>query len=693
VHPDSTTKEFSYDTFGNLLQKTDSNGITTFTYNAIYQVQSVEYPDQSSVTFEYDPNGNRTLMVDEEGTTTSTYDSRNRCISETRTIETESYTMEYTYDAASRLISATYPDQSVITYEYDALSRLVTIPGYAQFMYNAHSLLEEITYGNGVTTALQYDSRNRTESIYAQKNGLDVLLMNYQYDPVGNTIQFDYGRRSSDQQWAQSTETFQYDWLNRLVSAQGDYGVLTYSYDSAGNRITLNDVTYTYNEMNELISMSDGTTFSYDEGGNRLEKTDGVDTWFYAYEKRNLLTQVEKNQQILAQYKYDGDGKRIKKTEWIESVQEYHTTIYQYSGINVTYEKNLNTGSHATYIYGPNGRIAKTVNGVTEYYHTDHLGSTRLITDGSGNVITDINYSPFGESVIHGEKESYLYTGKEKDVTGLYYFGSRYYDPGTGKFITRDIFRGDTKNPQSLNQYTYCLNNPIRYVDPVGFDEDDPVGFDGNDPGKIVEEIFKLLEGLSDEELGVELEDFETDKELFEFLASLVEKLGFECRVWERETDYGSTFFLQIQVEINGEMNDFFLFIDESDESRYGYSPPGENTIYINYSKHATVAELAATICHEMCHRVIEVTNPKLTWEECIQHNYIYPVHLRYIDTLAKDVEGSFTKEYIKAHDDFWEDIQKSRDCSESKGFCLGSVVLSIFMFLGLFLTRILKRE
>ena len=63
-----------------------------------------------------------------------------------------------------------------------------------------------------------------------------------------------------------------------------------------------------------------------------------------------------------------------------------------------------------------------------------------------------------------------MYTGKEKDATGLYYYGARYYDPQIGKFITRDIIKGRKSNSQTLNLYTYCLNNPIKYIDPTGLD-------------------------------------------------------------------------------------------------------------------------------------------------------------------------------------------------------------------------------
>jgi RHS repeat-associated protein len=457
-YPDFTAETYSYDALGNVLQKTDVSGTTTFRYNAIYQLIEILYPDHTD-TFEYDANSNRTSLTDSAGQTSYTYDSRNRLLSETRTIKENSYTVSYHYDAASRLLSLTYPDQTVITYEYDSLSRLTSIPGYAQFTYNT-DLLAAMTYENDIVTTYEYDNRQRLISIHVQEPHTYFLSLNYQYDPVSNITQVINKRRTPDNQWIESTETFQYDWLNRLTSAEGDYGSLSYVYDPVGNRLSQNSVTYTYNAMNELISVSDGTTFAYGNG-NRTQKTKGSNKWIYTYDYSNRLTKVEKNDTTVGEYVYDGDGKRIQKTE------NGTTTTYIYAGLDVLYEETT-TGT-ATYIYGPTGRLAKRteIQGETHtyYYHADHLGSTRLVTDESRNVVTEAVYSPFGETTATGE---YLYNGKEKDATGLYYYGARYYDCDIGRFITKDPLIGKKDNPQSLNRYVYCLNNPVTLIDPAG---------------------------------------------------------------------------------------------------------------------------------------------------------------------------------------------------------------------------------
>lgn len=103
------------------------------------------------------------------------------------------------------------------------------------------------------------------------------------------------------------------------------------------------------------------------------------------------------------------------------------------------------------------------------------------MTDESGNVTTDVEYKPFGEPVTLQE-ERYLYTGKERDIsTGLYYYGARYYDPETGRFMTRDPVSGKTHSPQSLNHYSYCLNNPLKYIDPAGLSEKEIWSIENND--------------------------------------------------------------------------------------------------------------------------------------------------------------------------------------------------------------------
>ncbi len=113
---------------------------------------------------------------------------------------------------------------------------------------------------------------------------------------------------------------------------------------------------------------------------------------------------------------------------------------------------------NAIYLYGPAGKIAKKVNDITDNYHTDHLGSTKLVTSKNGTVTEEIMYESFGEQ-INTTEERYTFNGKEKDEISLYYYGARCYSAVIGYFISRDSLTGEKESPQTLSRYTYSLNN------------------------------------------------------------------------------------------------------------------------------------------------------------------------------------------------------------------------------------------
>ena len=117
---------------------------------------------------------------------------------------------------------------------------------------------------------------------------------------------------------------------------------------------------------------------------------------------------------------------------------------------------------------------AETGNETTYYFLTDHLGSVDVVSDEQGNVVEWRDYLPYGSARAELKEPGapltdYGFTGKEKDdETGLNYYGARYYDAVTGRFVSVDPWAGNLRNPQTLNKYAYVLNNPVRYVDPTG---------------------------------------------------------------------------------------------------------------------------------------------------------------------------------------------------------------------------------
>jgi RHS repeat-associated protein len=115
------------------------------------------------------------------------------------------------------------------------------------------------------------------------------------------------------------------------------------------------------------------------------------------------------------------------------------------------------------------------------YYHSDHLGSTSLITNLDGEIVQHVEYVPFGEVFIEERNNTwntpYLFNAKELDEeTGLYYYVARYYDPRTNTWLSADPLQ--EKYP-GISTYAYCNNNPVKYVDPNGMDYYTKSGEDG----------------------------------------------------------------------------------------------------------------------------------------------------------------------------------------------------------------------
>lgn len=106
----------------------------------------------------------------------------------------------------------------------------------------------------------------------------------------------------------------------------------------------------------------------------------------------------------------------------------------------------------------------------TDYFLGDALGSTRQMADTAGNITQSQSYDPFGNNIgAMGDESSILgFAGEQTDATGYQFLRARYYDPGTGRFLSQDTFPGYLDQSQSQNPYVYGLNNPVLYLDPSG---------------------------------------------------------------------------------------------------------------------------------------------------------------------------------------------------------------------------------
>ena len=375
---------------------------------------------------------------------------------------------------------------STVTYTYTGpqLQRVqegsTTYAAYSGF--NTLGQPSTLTLGNGTTTSYTYDSQTSRLKTLKTVQGSTVLQdLGYTFDQGGNVTKLTDATHG--------TQTYSYDALDRLTGATGGYGTLTYGYNQIGNLLTNSKVgTYTYNASgasskrphavtSTSITTGTGTdaetttnTYAYDANGNLILGGGRIITWDYEQRPASIL-----NDGVTTTFVYDGDGGRVKKSVSATQLDDL-TGESPTSAITTVYIGKLlvcEASGCAKLIYAGAQRVAlvQMGSGTTSYFHGDHLGSTSVLTDGTGTAEEHNSYRPYGAVHTHtGTSDvAYKYTGQERDAsTGLYFYNARYYDPVLGRFLSPDTYVQNPLDPQTLNRYAYARNNPILYTDPSG---------------------------------------------------------------------------------------------------------------------------------------------------------------------------------------------------------------------------------
>ena len=449
--------EFAYDQVARLIKKTYSwnSSQVLYKYDTASNVQKAYYTHQGDESY--------TVNMD------YTYTARNFLDTYTQSVTGRTpCTVDYDTSAAGVVTSILYPNTGTrIDYERDLMGRLTKVKeGSAYYLgsattagitYRDTGFIEKMEYGNGIVQQFTPDTRNRIDTLKLyHKNMPSVYLVNLDYtlDGEGNVTDIaDLVLETMDE--------FSYDAQNRLHTAAvfvDEQTAIneTYNLDVMGNRISVVDGSGTKNYTTvdrNLLTQAGNTQYSYDSVGNTITKSGG---YTYQYDEENRLRKVLLNGVTVASYWYDANGNRVR------SVEDGQTVYYTYNGLNVIQEDNVTTGNRTDYIFAGAIRVAKKTGGVVRYYHADHLGSARVLTDEIGTKVAEYTYKPFG-TTLSGAEPDYSYTGKHRDLgTGLYYFGARYYDPEIGRFTTADPAR------DGMNWYEYCGSNPLCRLDPNG---------------------------------------------------------------------------------------------------------------------------------------------------------------------------------------------------------------------------------
>ena len=309
----------------------------------------------------------------------------------------------YVYDPANNLVTETYPNGLRSTIHYDSMNRLtaMTTPnsGYL-YQLGATGNRTSATELTGRSVQWSYDGiyRLTNEAIASDPAGGNGAV-DYGLDPVGN-------RLSSTSSLSRiSTSISGYD-SDDLMSAE--------SYDANGNTVTSGGRTFAYDSENHLTSMNNGgVTIIYDGDGNRVSKTASGVTTLYLVDDLNPTGYAQVIEEVSG-----------------GAVQREYT--YGLQRIN---ENQIVSGTWTPSFYGYDGG-----------------GTVRQLTNLAAAVTDRYNYDAFGNLLNSSgtTPNNYLYRGEQYDQDlGLYYLRARYYNPATGRFLSRDPGRSRTAAPDA----------------------------------------------------------------------------------------------------------------------------------------------------------------------------------------------------------------------------------------------------
>jgi RHS repeat-associated protein len=495
---------------------------------------SISYPNfpENDVNYTYgapgapqNGAGRIILVTDQSGSEQRFYGKLGEVVRETKTVAADTgpkgqvYTTSYEYDSFGRLQQITYPDGEVLTYDYDSGGMLrkavgeklgFTYPYINRIEYDKFEEQVFVETGNGVRSSYTYRPDNRLlENLQTGLTGASPFQnLTYTHDEVGNIISLanDVAAPPPPIYGGPTLQTYTYDDLYRLTAATGRYQympdksrhyTLDLVYDSIDN--------LTYKAQADWIAQPSGTqvpqhktsymwtyeydgpqphapthidnrTFSYDANGNQLgwQHDQNGTRRTIVWDEENRVQSIFDNGHE-KKYKYNDTGERVIKRG------PQGETVY----VNEFYViRNGTIGTKHIYAGGTrlvSKLVQKNVFEKDQYYqHGDHLGSTNFVTDLNGKLYEHLEYMPYGETWVqeasNTQRTPYLFTGKELDEeTGLYYYGARYYDPRVSQFMSPEpLLEQDPEKvlerPQLLSAYSYAASNPVRYLDPDGFD-------------------------------------------------------------------------------------------------------------------------------------------------------------------------------------------------------------------------------
>ncbi|HAT43299.1 MAG TPA: hypothetical protein DCS87_16440 [Rheinheimera sp.] len=514
--PNQGVSNFTYNAFGELLSSTDANGvITTLGYDALGRVTSKQISGGAAPgthSFLYDTKKVGLLSQSSaNGVTKSyTYNAALQPLTETTQIDGTSRTVTYQYDSVlGRLKGLQYPNGLTIANDYNAYGYLQKIKnaatGYTYRDITAMDAEGHVTDAQLAHGQIQSQTRyNSSGSMLYTQASSPVLGV---FHNIGYTSYDSFMNPLAETNYATNeTQSYSYDSMNRLTSyslAKTGYNPVNvgYAYDATGNFLYKSDFSkavsgaYQYggdaaclasqnagpNAVCRLTKVNGSVvTYNYDKRGNMLSGDGLTNVKYDSTDKPTLLD----GRGATSSFVYDAAGERSKQ---IRTAASKTTTTYY---VGKLFEADTD-GAWRAYI-GDVAIMAYSPETSTTLQFTlrDRLGSATTIADHNGMVVSRRFFDPFGKTgAVTQETPTKIVSFSNKfgdlqstnrnrrgftdhehlDEQGLIHMNGRVYDQNLGRFMSVDPFIQSPKSTQSVNGYSYVMNNPMAGTDPTGY--------------------------------------------------------------------------------------------------------------------------------------------------------------------------------------------------------------------------------
>jgi RHS repeat-associated protein len=528
---------YARDPFGNLSQVTDPLGnVVTISYDRLGHRTDLKDPDLGWVHYDTDPAGRvwrqqspkqrpagqattfqfdlldrMVLRSETDLTSTWVYDTAATGMGQlaeayTGTPTLKDYRRVHTYDSLGRpsTTTTTLDVDYTTTTSYDGYGRVSqtsnrrgasgVVKAY-DYVYSPQGPLQSILRaGQSLWQASVQDAAQRTTgsifgnglteeqtfNIYSGRLtgaavGTSRLVEGYTYDELGNVTQ-----RVQTWDGAGFTESFTYDGMNRLATAQVGTAIQTYLYNAIGNMTSKTGVgtgDYVYPasgagsvQPHAVQSIPGLGSYGYDLNGNLISAPNGAVLSWKSFDMPDTLSRGG----VSDQFVYGPEHQRARQN------RSDGTALY-YAG---AMEVEVKAGVTTLKTYWPTGlgvEIDKT--GVaTEllWTHTDRLGSVIGLTNSAGTFKEKLAYDAWGKrrttdgtstpDTLDGQADNKGFTGHEMlDNIDMVHMNGRIYEPNIARFVSADPIIQDPEHSQSYNRYSYVWNNPTNLTDPTGF--------------------------------------------------------------------------------------------------------------------------------------------------------------------------------------------------------------------------------